>query len=195
MLERWLGRVRERVSGHGVGERNGCVKEKSGHGMGEKNGHGMNEGSGCVKERNGYRVGEKSSHLINEKNGCVKERNGQFSSERRVYQSENEKIGQQGNESVNESVIKQPVNESIKNQSSDEHIINSPSNQQETNQPPHEQTTNTIESILKKPSQSPRELQETAASIVSKYCHFPLCSNKQSTNTLETPSHPSSSIP
>ena len=110
--------------------------------------------------------------------------------------------GQGMKQTSNGQGLKQTSNKHMTNQS-DEHLTNQPLSDHSTHQPSNEQPDHflpadtphetTIESILKKPSQSPRELQETAANIVSKYCNSPLCSNKHATNTLETPSHPSSS--
>ena len=104
--------------------------------------------------------------------GSLESMNGQSINERipskRINRSDQERMDDKSLDERNDQSIREPIN----NQSTMERADNQPVPETMPNTPLIESTPaeTTMESLLKKPSQSPRNLQAAADSILSKYC-------------------------
>lgn len=159
-LGRWLERVRERVRGRVAGRERG-----SGRLMGDQlmGGQSMN--------------GSMNGQSINGQSMNGQSMNGQSVNERipskRINRSDQERMDDKSLDERNDQSIREPIN----NQSTMERADNQPVPETMPNTPLIESTPaeTTMESLLKKPSQSPRDLQAAADSILSKYCLSCFC--------------------
>ena len=91
----------------------------------------------------------------------------------RINRSDQERMDDKSLDERNDQSIREPIN----NQSTMERADNQPVPETMPNTPLIESTPaeTTMESLLKKPSQSPRNLQAAADSILSKYCLSCFC--------------------
>ena len=177
-LGRWLERVRERVRGRVAGRERG-----SGRLMGDQSMNGQLMGDQSMngqlinsQSMNGSMNGQSISHSMSQSmNG--QSMNGQSINERipsqRINRSDQERMDDKSLDERNDQSIREPIN----NQSTMERADNQPVPETMPNTPLIESTPaeTTMESLLKKPSQSPRNLQAAADSILSKYCLSCFC--------------------
>ena len=187
-LGRWLERVRERVRGRVAGRERGSGRLMGDQLMGDQlmgdqsmNGQLMGDQSmnGQLINRqsmNGSINGQSISHSMSQSmNG--QSMNGQSINERipsqRINRSDQERMDDKSLDERNDQSIREPIN----NQSTMERADNQPVPETMPNTPLIESTPaeTTMESLLKKPSQSPRNLQAAADSILSKYCLSCFC--------------------
>ena len=191
-LGRWLERVRERVRGRVAGRERGSGRLMGDQLMGDQlmgdqlmgdqsmngqliNSQSMN-GSVNGQSMNGSINGQSISHSMSQSmNG--QSMNGQSINERipskRINRSDQERMDDKSLDERNDQSIREPIN----NQSTMERADNQPVPETMPNTPLIESTPaeTTMESLLKKPSQSPRNLQAAADSILSKYCLSCFC--------------------
>ena len=191
-LGRWLERVRERVRGRVAGRERGSGRLMGDQLMGDQlmgdqlmgdqsmngqliNSQSMN-GSINGQSMNGSINGQSISHSMSQSmNG--QSMNGQSINERipskRINRSDQERMDDKSLDERNDQSIREPIN----NQSTMERADNQPVPETMPNTPLIESTPaeTTMESLLKKPSQSPRNLQAAADSILSKYCLSCFC--------------------
>ena len=185
-LGRWLERVRERVRGRVAGRERG-----SGRLMGDQliNSQSMNGQLINSQSMNGQSISHSMSQSINGSiNGqsishsMSQSMNGQSISDqsineripsKRINRSDQERMDDKSLDERNDQSIREPIN----NQSTMERADNQPVPETMPNTPLIESTPaeTTMESLLKKPSQSPRNLQAAADSILSKYCLSCFC--------------------
>ena len=187
-LGRWLERVRERVRGRVAGRERGSGRlmgdqSMNGQLMGDQsmngqliNSQSMNGQLINSQSMNGSINGQSISHSMSQSmNG--QSMNGQSINERipsqRINRSDQERMDDKSLDERNDQSIREPIN----NQSTMERADNQPVPETMPNTPLIESTPaeTTMESLLKKPSQSPRNLQAAADSILSKYCLSCFC--------------------
>ena len=183
-LGRWLERVRERVRGRVAGRERGSGRLMGDQLMGDQlinsqsmNGQLINSQSMNGQSMNGQLMnGSMNGQSMNGQsmNGSM---NGQSINERipskRINRSDQERMDDKSLDERNDQSIREPIN----NQSTMERADNQPVSETMPNTPLIESTPaeTTMESLLKKPSQSPRDLQAAADSILSKYCLSCFC--------------------
>ena len=181
---RWLERVRERVRGRVAGRERGSGRLMGDQLMGDQlinsqsmNGQLINSQSMNGQSMNGQLMnGSMNGQSMNGQsmNGSM---NGQSINERipskRINRSDQERMDDKSLDERNDQSIREPIN----NQSTMERADNQPVSETMPNTPLIESTPaeTTMESLLKKPSQSPRDLQAAADSILSKYCLSCFC--------------------
>ena len=197
-LGRWLERVRERVRGRVAGRERGSGRLMGDQLMGDQlmGDQSMNGQLMGDQSMNGQLMGDQSMNgqLINSQsmNGSIngqsishsmsqsmngQSMNGQSINERipsqRINRSDQERMDDKSLDERNDQSIREPIN----NQSTMERADNQPVPETMPNTPLIESTPaeTTMESLLKKPSQSPRNLQAAADSILSKYCLSCFC--------------------
>ena len=187
-LGRWLERVRERVRGRVAGRERGSGRLMGDQLMGDQlmgdqsmngqliNSQSMNGQLINSQSMNGSMNGQSISHSMSQSmNG--QSMNGQSINERipsqRINRSDQERMDDKSLDERNNQSIREPIN----NQSTMERADNQPVPETMPNTPLIESTPaeTTMESLLKKPSQSPRDLQAAADSILSKYCLSCFC--------------------
>ena len=177
-LGRWLERVRERVRGRVAGRERGSGRLMGDQLMGDQlmgdqsmNGQLMGDQS-MNGSMNGQSISQSMSQSMNGQS-----MNGQSINERipsqRINRSDQERMDDKSLDERNDQSIREPIN----NQSTMERADNQPVPETMPNTPLIESTPaeTTMESLLKKPSQSPRNLQAAADSILSKYCLSCFC--------------------
>ena len=195
-LGRWLERVRERVRGRVAGRERGSGRLMGDQLMGDQlmgdqliNSQSMNGQLINSQSMNGSMNGQSISHSMSQSmNGQSishsmsqsmngQSMNGQSINERipsqRINRSDQERMDDKSLDERNDQSIREPIN----NQSTMERADNQPVPETMPNTPLIESTPaeTTMESLLKKPSQSPRNLQAAADSILSKYCLSCFC--------------------
>ena len=197
-LGRWLERVRERVRGCVAGRERGSGRLMGGQSMngqsmngqsmnGSMNGQLMNgsmNGSMNGQSMNGQSMNSQSMNgqSMNGQSMNGQSMNGQSISDQsineripsqRINRSDQERMDDKSLDERNDQFIREPIN----NQSTMERADNQPVPETMPNTPLIESTPaeTTMESLLKKPSQSPRDLQAAADSILSKYCLSCFC--------------------
>ena len=177
-LGRWLERVRERVRGRVAGRERGSGRLMGDQSMNGQliNSQSMNGQLINSQSMNGSMNGQSISHSMSQSmNG--QSMNGQSINERipsqRINRSDQERMDDKSLDERNDQSIREPIN----NQSTMERADNQPVPETMPNTPLIESTPaeTTMESLLKKPSQSPRDLQAAADSILSKYCLSCFC--------------------
>ena len=187
-LGRWLERVRERVRGRVAGRERGSGRlmgdqlmgeqlmgdqSMNGQLMGDQSMNGQLMGDQSMNgSMNGQSISQSMSQSMNGQS-----MNGQSINERipsqRINRSDQERMDDKSLDERNDQSIREPIN----NQSTMERADNQPVPETMPNTPLIESTPaeTTMESLLKKPSQSPRNLQAAADSILSKYCLSCFC--------------------
>ena len=202
-LERWLERVRgcvagrERGSGRLMGDQsmnesmNGSMNGQLMNGQlinGSMNGQSMNGQLINGQSMNGQLInsqlingqsmnGQSMSQSMNSQSMNGQSISDQSINERipsqRINRSDQERMDDKSLDERNDQSIREPIN----NQSTMERADNQPVPETMPNTPLIESTPaeTTMESLLKKPSQSPRNLQAAADSILSKYCLSCFC--------------------
>lgn len=151
----------------------GSLESMGGQSMGGQSINGSMGGSMNGQSMNGQSMNGQSMNGQS-MNGSI---NGQSMNERipsqRINRSDQERMDDKSLDERNDQSIREPIN----NQSTMERADNQPVPETMPNTPLIESTPaeTTMESLLKKPSQSPRDLQAAADSILSKYCLSCFC--------------------